>query len=164
MIGVAFSPDGGAIVTGVESGKVWLWDAATRRPQLSFIAQGWVRSPIALSPDGQLLLTGSRDSTAQLWDRATGKPFGPPLQHPHHVTAAAFGPDGATIVTGCADHQARIWKTWAPAEGTAERLSLWVQVTTGMALQDDGEVKVLNARDWRQRRERLEGLGGSPFP
>src|SRR5438876_9544144 len=51
----------------------------------------------------------------------------------------------------------------APVEGEAERIVLWTQVITGMKLDDDGAVRVLDAPTWRQRRQRLEEMGGPPI-
>ncbi|MCI0456950.1 MAG: hypothetical protein L0Z62_08225 [Gemmataceae bacterium] len=47
-------------------------------------------------------------------------------------------------------------------EGEPQRIALWVQVLTGMELDRDNVVHVLDARSWRERRERLDALGGPP--
>ncbi len=46
----------------------------------------------------------------------------------------------------------------------ARRIEVWVQVITGMALDDGGAVRVLDAKEWHQRKQRLEELGGPPLP
>ena len=43
-----------------------------------------------------------------------------------------------------------------------ERIATWVEVLTGLALDDRGAVKVLDNAAWLARRERLESLGGPP--
>jgi hypothetical protein len=50
-----------------------------------------------------------------------------------------------------------------PLEDNPERISLWLNITTGMELDDAGEVHVLDAETWHQRHRRLEQLGGPPM-
>jgi ABC-type uncharacterized transport system ATPase subunit len=46
--------------------------------------------------------------------------------------------------------------------GGVERIRPWVEVLSGKELQPDGAVRVLGAEPWRQRRQRLQALGGAP--
>jgi len=39
---------------------------------------------------------------------------------------------------------------------------LWTQLITGMELDEYGQVRVLDANTWQQRRQQLEKLGGPP--
>jgi hypothetical protein len=39
---------------------------------------------------------------------------------------------------------------------------LWTQVITGLEVDDLTAARVLDAATWRERRERLEKLGGPP--
>jgi WD40 repeat protein len=126
--------------------------------------QGWVRAVAFGPPDGRYLLTASFDNSARLWDTATRKPLGPPFVHGDWVVAIACSPDGRTVVTGSGDGTARLWPVPAPVPDDPERIRLWVQVRTGMRLDDGAVVEVLDATAWRQARERLEELGGPPLP
>ncbi len=158
---VAFSPDGKAILTGSEDRTARLWDAATGKPiGLPLAHQGWVYS-VAFSPDGKTILTGSDDKTAQLWDAVTGKPIGPPLTHQGDVNAVAFSPDGKSVLTGSDDKTARLWPIPELPDDLA-RLATWVEVVTGLELDEQGSVHVLDNATWRQRRERLDREGGPP--
>jgi WD40 repeat protein/tetratricopeptide (TPR) repeat protein len=106
---VAFRPDGRAFVTaGKNGGGVQVWDAADRRPLVSFQHPGGVAA-VAFRPDGKTLLTGGGDGTARLWDAENGRPLGSPLSHPQAVTSVAFSPDGSLVLTGCLDRAARVW-------------------------------------------------------
>jgi hypothetical protein len=80
------------------------------------------------------------------------------------VRAVALSPDGRTVLTGCDDAQIRFWEVPAPLEGEAERIAVWVRVLTGMDLDENDAVRVLDAAAWRKWRERLEQLGGAPEP
>ncbi len=46
--------------------------------------------------------------------------------------------------------------------GPPEQIMLWTQVITGLEVDDLTAVRVLDAATWRERRERLEKLGGPP--
>ena len=158
----AFSPDSKTVATGGEDEIAHLWDATTGAPigqPMRHQGKVWA---VAFSPDGKMLLTGSVDGTVRLWDAATGKPIGTPLQHPGRVRAVVFSPDGKKIATACGDNTARLWELPAPVQGDRERMELWAQVVTGMKLDSDGVIQVLDGDTWHQLRQRLDTLGGPP--
>ena len=162
VVSVAFARDGQTFLTGTEDGQARLWETATGRPRGNPLPHdGWVRS-VAISPDGQLLLTGSTDGRAWLWDVVTGKRLGPPLRHDASVWTVAFRPDGKAVLTGGQDRKARLWTVPAAVPGDSERLAVWVQVLTGMELDEELGYRVLDPATWQQRRERLQELGGPP--
>ncbi|HEV3261203.1 MAG TPA: protein kinase [Gemmataceae bacterium] len=171
---VAFGLDGKTILTGTTDGLVQRWHAATgNRVGGPLRHQGPVLA-LAFSPDGKTVLTGSADRTAQLWDTATGLPLGEPLRHASSVRAVAFDPEGKTAWTGSwesdfafgsqifSSGELQPWDVPARLGGTQEQLLLWVQVLTGMELDDAGVLHVLNAETWQERRGRLQQVGGAP--
>jgi WD40 repeat protein/tRNA A-37 threonylcarbamoyl transferase component Bud32 len=160
----AFSPDGRRIVTGSWDGTARLWDAATGQPRGQPLAHGDQVWAVAFSPDSRWVVTGSWDGTARLWDAATGRPLGPRLPHPGKVWAVAFGAGNRMVLTGSEDGKARLWQMPAPLEGPVKRVVLWAQVLTGMELDADGGVHVLDPQTWQQRRQKLKELGGPPVP
>jgi WD40 repeat protein len=92
-------------------------------------------------------------------------PIGQPMTHPDVIHAVAFSPDGKTIVTGCKDHKSRLWSAPPSAvEGEPDRIAAWVQAITGLELDDDGAVRLLDGKTWQERRRLLNELGGSPMP
>ncbi len=158
----AFSPDSKTIATAGEDEIAHLWDATTGAAigqPMRHQGKVWA---VAFSPDGKMLLTGSVDGTVRLWDAATGKPIGTPLQHPGRVRAVVFSPDGKRIATACGDNTARLWELPAPVQGDRERIELWAQVVSGMKLDSDGVIQVLDGDTWGQLHQRLDALGGPP--
>jgi tetratricopeptide (TPR) repeat protein len=116
---------------------------------------------VAFSPDGKTVLAGSDDWTARLWDATTGQLLGPPMTHWGPVRAVAFSPDGKTVLTGSWDKTARLWDV-SELPDNQERMATWVEVITGLGLDERGSVFVLDNSTWRHRREKLETLGGPP--
>jgi WD40 repeat protein len=150
-------------VTGSFDNSARLWDATTGQ-QLgpSLVHQGGGVSAVAFSPDGETVLTGSLDKTARLWGAATGQPIGPPLTHSGTVYAVAYSPDGKTVLTGSTGNSARLWDVLELPD-SHERIATWVQVITGLNLDDRGTVSVMDSANRHERREMLDKLGGQPM-
>ena len=156
---VTFSRDGKTMLT-VGTDAVRVWDAATARPIGSPISQLERFMSGAFSPDGRTILTGSVEKSARLWDAATGQPLGPPLPHQGRVGGVMFSPDGLTAL--CAGgNEALLWDV-AEFPDDLPRLEGWVHVRTGLALDEQGQVKKLDDAAWREHRGRLASLGGVP--
>jgi WD40 repeat protein len=160
---IALSPDGTRVLTGSVDTTARLWDAGTGTSIGAPLRHESEVSGVAFSPDGKLLATGAWDDLARLWDSATRKPVGPALRHGGLVRAVAFRPDGQVLLSASADDNVvRHWAVPAPVAGEPARLVLWVQVATGLELDGEGGVRVLDAATWQQRRRDLEQRGGPP--
>jgi WD40 repeat protein/serine/threonine protein kinase/tetratricopeptide (TPR) repeat protein len=161
---VAFSPDGRTVVTGCSDKTMRLWDTATGRVSGLPMTQSAEVLSVAFSPDGQSVVAGCTDQTARVWDAATGQPLGPPLPHPSITNwgvSAAFSPDGRFLLTRDLG-SLRLWDAPAPLPDDVCRLSAWVESATALELDQRGAVHVLDGAAWRERRRRLEQLGGPP--
>lgn len=158
---LAFSPDGRTALTGCRDGTARLWDASTGRPAGPPLRHQGPVTGVAYSRDGKTALSASRDGTARLWDTATGRPIGPPLRHRQAVAAVAFSPDGKSVLTASDDGTARLWDI---AEREDDRLALSAQIglMTGLELDEQGGIHVLDDVRWWQTRERMAKGGGSP--
>ena len=124
--------------------------------------QGFVLA-VAYSPDGKIILTGCADGTARLWDASTGQPIGPPMRHENGVEAVAFSPDGTTVLTGSIDNTARLWDVDTELlPDDLERVTTWVEVLTGLSLDETGSIQILDNAAWLRRREKVKQQGGPP--
>jgi WD40 repeat protein/serine/threonine protein kinase len=159
IFALSFSSDGKTVVTGGTDSIVELWDVASRSRRLRLLGHQAAVNVAAFSPNGRWVVTGSRDNTARLWDVVTGKQIGPPLPHPGPVVRVAFSLDGATILTATEDEMARDWRVPTAITGSPEEIELWTQVVTGLELEADGGVLILDTDTWQNRRQMLINAG-----
>jgi WD40 repeat protein len=157
---VAFGPDGKTVVTQTPA-HVRLWDAATGEAIGQPLRHQGDVSTVAFSPDGKTFLVGSTDHGAQLWDTATGVPIGPTLPISSQAVTVAFGPDGKAVLTRGLTHT-RLWRlTELPDD--LSRLSVWVEMVTGLEMDKQGGIQPLGTEAWNDRRRKLSELGGPPL-
>ena len=75
----------------------------------------------------------------------------------------AYSPDGKTILTGSADRTARFWDVAAELlPDDLERVANWVEVLTGLTLDENGSIQILDNAAWLRRREKVKQQGGPP--
>jgi WD40 repeat protein len=112
---VAFSSDGGQLVTGNDLPDAFYgaatWDTVSGAEQQEFVGHTWYLSSVAFSPDpgGSYILTASRDHTARIWDRATGATLAELRGQRGVIADATFSPDGGRAATASGDGTVRIW-------------------------------------------------------
>jgi WD40 repeat protein/serine/threonine protein kinase len=151
------------VATGSWDKTVIVWNAETGRPVSKPMRHGgpfWYA--VAFSGDGKTLVAGCDDHTVRIWDIETAKPIGPMLPHDAALRAAAFTENDSQIITGTSTGTTYNWDvSRSPMKGDVERLELWLQVSTGMELDADGEIHALVPEAWQQRRNRLAELGGA---
>jgi WD40 repeat protein len=181
---VAFSRDGGRILTDGIDQAVRVWDAKTGKVLLE--AEGMMdgESGAAFSPDGQRIVVGRNDGTARVIDAQTraillelkGRPLvaNTGFYTWVGVQCVAYSPDGTRILTG--GTTGRLGTGWASvwdARTGAELLQLkgHTNLVMSAAFSPDGQriitgsadhtAKVWDARTGTGRLE-LEGSKGGP--
>jgi WD40 repeat protein/tRNA A-37 threonylcarbamoyl transferase component Bud32 len=109
--GVAFSPDGKAVLAGGEEGAR-LWDAATSQPLGPLLPHPGGTGAVAFSGDGKTVLTVGWGDTVRRWDALTSRPLGPLVRLPGVFSwrTLAFHPDGKTLLSrGERPTTAQLW-------------------------------------------------------
>ena len=107
---VAWSPDGGRLLSGGADGTLRLWEVASGR--VSAVLEGHKGQvlSVAWSQDGARLLSGGEDGTVRLWEVASGQVLRVHLGHKGVVASVAWSPDGAKLLSGGADGTLRLWE------------------------------------------------------
>jgi tetratricopeptide (TPR) repeat protein len=174
--GVAFSPNGKVLATGLNSGVVQLWGITTGEQIGSALEHRAGIWRVAFSPDGNLLATvsgsvnrgmfttdlGSRDEqTVRIWDIGTGPPYQslelPPLAVRGKEVLNSFSKDGTILVSRHTEGAARIWRLpSAPADLREIQLRTWV----GLGAERNGQEQV-TAIPWEQWQKLGEELNAS---
>jgi len=106
---IAFSSDGGRIITASYDGTAKVWDAASGVELLRLSGHDGHVNSAAFSPDGRRIVTASADKTVRIWDAVSAQELMRLNGHTLGVETAEFSPDGARIVTASIDKSARIW-------------------------------------------------------
>jgi len=104
--GAAFADGGRILVTGDDTGMVWIW----RLPPPTFSRAAGIDS-LTYQPHGGALVIGEENGTVEVrnGDKFTRLPAG---NAP--VDGAAFSPDGTLLATGGQDGAVRLWNTTGP--------------------------------------------------
>jgi WD40 repeat protein len=162
VLSLAFSPDGGALV----SGGSWdftarLWDVASGKVKAILKSQErdlfafWVA---AFSPDGKTLATAGDPATIELWDVATGNFRSRLTGHAATIWALSFSPDGKTLVSGAYDATMKFWDL-----ATGEPKATFRDGASAIAFSPDGSILATNwgngVKLWRAATEQ-EVLAG----
>jgi eukaryotic-like serine/threonine-protein kinase len=161
---VAVSPDGKMILSGCADHKIHFWDAVSGEPNGPALGHSGLIAAAALSGDGTIVLTGSWDRTARMWDVITRRSIGPRALFNDPVQSVAIATEAPTCIAGSFDGTARVWDAPTELKGDVSRIALWCEVITGMELDSNDSVRVLDATTWNDRRRALEQLGGPPQP
>ena len=105
---VAWSPDGGHILTGSDDGTARVWDTSTWENTLTLEHSDLVQS-VVWSPDGTQILT-STDTYVYVWDTTTWTKTHT-LEHSDLVQSVVWSPDGTRILTASAYYATHFWET-----------------------------------------------------
>jgi WD40 repeat protein len=128
--GVAFSADGGRVVSVGYDGVGRVWDTETGRLIVSLFGHSGGIETVDVSPDGSLVATGSNDGTARVWDARTGRQILVLTGAVARVGEVKFTPDGTMLIAGGFDGATRVWDV--RPEGNREELTI---AARGYAIQ-----------------------------
>jgi WD40 repeat protein/serine/threonine protein kinase len=162
LMAATFSPDGKTIATGGTDDRARLWDATTGQPVTgATLVHGSRITALDYSPDGRILGVGCADGSGRLWDVTTFRPLGPPLVQRGEIAGVAFLPDGGSFLTTAVDGATRLWPIPRPLEGDLDRITLRLQLRTGMQMDAGQGIARLDPQTWQARRRQLVALEGS---
>ncbi|MFZ4815279.1 MAG: protein kinase domain-containing protein, partial [Phototrophicaceae bacterium] len=127
---LAYSPDGGRLLVGDQTGSLRLLDGLTFA-ELYRVDGQHTRDIVTagFSPDGRLMATGSLDRTAIIWNSETGELVQRISGHAEPILTLAFSPNGSGLVTASGNQ-------FAPPTDVSIRL--W-DVISGQELRRFGE-------------------------
>jgi WD40 repeat protein len=105
---VAWSPDGGRIVSALWHAPTRIWEVANGKNRGTIPQQGLSR--IAWFPDGSRLATAGIEREVQIWDAGTGAQVLTYSGHAGGVWDMALSPDGTRLASGFGN-SIQIWET-----------------------------------------------------
>jgi WD40 repeat protein len=91
---VAFSGDGGRIVSGSRDRSVQVWDASTGKTLKVLEGHTDGITSVAFSSDGRRIVSGSKDNSMRVWDSSTSEMLETLEGHGDEVSSVAFSSDG----------------------------------------------------------------------
>lgn len=106
---VAFTPDGGTLVSSADDKTVRVWEVNARRERFKLVGHDGTIPHVAVSPDGATAASASRDDTIRLWNIATGEHVGSLAGHTHDVMFVDFAPHGKELASVSYDGTLRLW-------------------------------------------------------
>jgi WD40 repeat protein len=133
LFDLAFSPDGGRVVTADADKTARVWDAETGEPLTPPLAHGNLVAEASFSADGRFVVTASPEGE-RVWEAATGRLLTVPFL-PGRGTGwgrAVLTPDNRRLVSVDHDEYVRVWEGFLdPGDETAEELVLRARLVAG---------------------------------
>jgi WD40 repeat protein len=112
-VALAFTADGGQLVTVAADGRVAFWNTSTGRKTRTETGARALGTSVALSPDGRRFVTAAAHNSSRLWDMASGRIVS---VLPGSASSSPFGRGGRIVVT------TRRGATWLFDAGTGKPL------------------------------------------
>jgi WD40 repeat protein/transcriptional regulator with XRE-family HTH domain len=106
---VAFSRDGGELISGGEDGSLIVWDTDTGNEIRQLVGHTGSITSLAVDMNSGALLSGSSDGSLILWDLQTGAILRRFTGHDSPVTTVSVSTEKPLIVSGYADGMVILW-------------------------------------------------------
>jgi WD40 repeat protein/serine/threonine protein kinase len=142
VYGVAFTADGGHVLSCGYDRTVRMWKVETEREVRRFEGLRSVVRCLAVSRDRRFLACGGclSDGSILVWEVETGKPVrrfeGHTWSGESGETSVAFSPDGQSIVSGGYDSTMRLWDI--PSGKEVRRFTGHTAAINGVSFSPDG--------------------------
>lgn len=107
--GLAFSPDGRAVVSEANDESARLWNVLSGKTTRVLTQHDGSTAAVALSPDGSLGASTRGQGRLRIWDVAGGRYVRVIHAHTLDITCVVFAADGRSILTGGHDLTVRQW-------------------------------------------------------
>lgn len=148
---LAFSPDGGYLLTGDLSGRLILWDTTTGEEVRRFALESGVRA-LAFAPDGVHFMVGTMEGWLYYWDASADQPAYELYGHDGAVVSLSFNPDGTRLVSSGFDGAVYVWDVEAGValisygghKGFVNALAFLPNGVTVLSASDDTRVQHWN--------------------
>ena len=153
---VVFSPDGTLLASGLDNGRIELWEVETGTKVAEFEGHRGRVTSVVFSPDGTLLASGSWSQIIKLWDVAKREEVGTwEVERNNnfvHAISVVFSPDGTTLVSGFQDGTIRLWDVTtrtevATLEGHTDDVNSVVFSLDGTVLASGSQDRVVKLWD-----------------
>lgn len=132
---LAFSSDGGQLLSGGMDGLAVLWDMTSRQPARVYRGHEGGIVAVGFTSDGQRAITASLDKTARLWSPDSDEASATLSGHGAPLSGMAVLAGSGSIATAAQDGSVKLW---SGSDGWAEKDLARLEFVPG-ALAADGE-------------------------
>ncbi len=136
--GLAFSPDGKALVTGCRDGTIRSWDPRRSAALSGSVGLDWPVKAIVASPQGDLVAVATSGREISLWSLPGLTRAGRDIRPGGNILSMRFDPESRWLLVGGDQGTARLWDV-ATRRPVGRALSLEGPVST-LAFSPDGRI------------------------
>lgn len=106
---LAFSPDGGTLAIGSDTGQIWLWPVGGKARSDTLGGHESAVQTVVFSGDGAWLASGDCNGEVRLWEVASGRCWACWHHHQGAIHSLAFNEAGDRLISGGDDQTTCLW-------------------------------------------------------